>query len=317
MLVEFKKLLALEHMLWEFAMLWQELANHEFQVNLKGVAYTIRIGSFGTTREELVLLAGGLHSDERESFIQRGEARPTLDVVFDWNSPHYLSDDKLEGNLKALRPRAHAALSCFLRTWMQTEKTYHNASSEDEMFEIIRRIPRISLAEFQSDLIYRAHTPTGVVFNWLAEGASVTYTTIPDVVKREIDLKLQSGLSQVDEQLVNAWLNYYDEDFPTSLLNAAFTCEILAKSYLSKQLDQNGIGAESIEEFVRWMPMLDMFKVVLPMYFRESEDRGFLGGCVKIIQDRNEIAHGKKTQVSRDEAWYALSRTERLAKLLC
>jgi hypothetical protein len=49
MLVEFKKLLALQHMRWEFSMLYRELANHEFQVNLKGMAYKIRIGSFGTT----------------------------------------------------------------------------------------------------------------------------------------------------------------------------------------------------------------------------------------------------------------------------
>lgn len=99
-------------------------------------------------------------------------------------------------------------------------------------------------------------------------------------------------------------------------MSAAFACEILMKSYLSQQLNQNAIGAKATEEFVRWLPMRDMFRVVLPLYFKENEHRGLLGGCVKIIDDRNDIAHGAKERVSREEAWYALSLTEKLAKLL-
>ena len=56
--------------------------------------------------------------------------------------------------------------------------------------------------------------------------------------------------------------------------------------------------------------ILDPCFVMLPGH------RGLLGSCVKIIQDRKDIAHDKKTHVSRDEAWYALSRTEKLVKLL-
>jgi hypothetical protein len=316
MLIEFKKLLGLQYVPWEFLILSIQLASHEFQVNLKGVTYTIRMGSFGTTREELVILAGGVHSDEREYFIQSGQARPTLDIVFEWDPVYYPSDSKLEGNLKALRPQAHAALNCFLRTWMQTEKNRLSAISEDEMFAIIRRIPRISLSEFQTDLFYRAHTPTGLVFNWLGEGVTTMCTVIPDTVKKEIDLNAQSGLNQVDEQLLNAWLNYYDENFSASLLNAAFACEILTKNFLSNRLNHNGIGPERTEQFVRWLPMPEMFTVVLPSYFKQIRDRSLLGNCVKIVKDRNDIAHGKKAHVSRDEASYALSRSEELVKLL-
>lgn len=62
--------------------------------------------------------------------------------------------------------------------------------------------------------------------------------------------------------------------------------------------------------------MPDMFRAVLPSYFKQRQHCGLLGGCVKIFQDRNKIAHGIKKHVSRDEAWYAISRTEKLVKLL-
>jgi hypothetical protein len=199
---------------------------------------------------------------------------------------------------------------------MQTEKKRYHPISKDEMFGIIRRIPRISLTEFQYYLFYRAQTGAGLRSGFIGEGSITMSAPISDSVRKEITDRLKFKSSQFDELLLDAWLNYYDEDFSNSLLSAAFACEILTKSYLSERLNQNGIGSEATEEFVRWLRMPDMFRVVLPLYFKETEHRGLLGGCVRIIDDRNDIAHGKKERVSREEAWYALSRTENLAELL-
>lgn len=232
MLIEFKKAFGITSVPMEFQILSTQLVTHEFPVKSNGVVYTIRLGSFGTTREERITLAGFLHSDERESFLKSKFELPTLDVVFDWNISDNLSAHTFEGKLKALRPLAHAALVCFTRAWMQTEKNRYGVISEDEMFAIINRIPRINLSDFQNLLFYRAHTATGRRIGFLGEGSLITSTPIPNSVRKEIVGKLRLGLSLFDEQLMNAWLNYYDEDFSTSLLNAAFACEILTKNFL-------------------------------------------------------------------------------------
>jgi hypothetical protein len=262
------------------------------------------------------MLAGFLHSDERNSFLERPFEFPTLDVVIDSNLSENLPIRRLEGKLKALRPPAHAALERFIRSWMQTEKNHHRLISENEMFAIIRRIPRVSLTEFQNGLFYRAHTTAGLRVGFIGESSITTYSPTSDRVRKEIIHRLKSKSSQFDEQLLDAWLNYYDEHFSNSLLSAAFACEILTKSFLSDQLNQDGISSKRTQQFVRWLSMRDVFSVVLPSYFKQRGHRGLLGGCVKIIDDRNDIAHGKKEHVRREEAWYALSRTEKLAKLL-
>jgi hypothetical protein len=312
LLIEFKKAFGITTVPVEFMALSTQLGSNEFPVTLDEVLYTIRMGSLGTTKEEQIMLARFLHGDERsDSFMPL-----TLDVVFDWNLSDNLSADRLEGQLKALRPSVHAALERFIRSWMQTEKNRHGPISEDEMFAIIRRIPRISLAEFQYDLFYLAHTAAGLRSGFIGEGQSIMCSPVSDSVREEIIGRVESKSSQFDEKLLDAWLNYYDEDFSNSLLSAAFACEILTKSFLSDRLNQNGIGARTTEEFVRWLPMPYMFRVVLPLYFKQTEHRGLLGGCVKIIDDRNDIAHDAKECVSREEAWYALSLTEKLARLL-
>lgn len=316
LLVEFKKLFGFPSVQVEFLVLSTQLGSNEFQVKSDAALYTIRIGSFGTTKEERVLLAGALHSDERDSFLEGPFKPSTLDIVFECDLSDNLPIPKLEDELKALRPLAHAALESFIRSWMQTEKNRHGLISEKEMFAIIRRIPRISLTEFQNGLFYRAHTATGLKSGFIGESSITMTSPISDSARKEIIDRVESKSSQFDERLLDAWLNYYDEDFSNSLLSAAFACEILTKSHLSNRLNQNGIGSKAAEEFVRWLPMRDMFRVVLPLYFKETEDRGLLGGCVKIIDDRNDIAHGTKEHVRREEAWYALSLTEKLAKLL-
>jgi hypothetical protein len=316
LLIEFKKAFGITSVPVEFLVLATQLASHEFPVKSHGVLYTIRLGSFGGTREEHTMLGGFLHSDERNSFFEHPFKLSTLDVVFDWNLSDSLSIRALEGKLRALRSRAHAALENLIRSWMQTEKNRHRLISEDEMFAILRRIPRISLTEFQNGLFYRAHTAAGPRAGFIGEGSIITSTPMSDSVRKEIIHRLELKPSQFDEQLLDAWLNYYDEDFSNSLLKAAFACEILTKSFLCDQLNQSGISSKTTKEFVRWLPMRDMFRVVLPLYFKQKGHRGLLGGCVKIFQERNDIAHGIKQHVRREEAWYALSRTEKLAKLL-
>lgn len=268
----------------------------------------MRIGSFGQSVEERRLLQSSGSYDESWSL-----GIPTLDVVFSSNLNPLAS--RFEGKLKKLRPQAYRALSYFIQAWMQVEKQHlRNGSSEVQTLALVDRIPRISLAEFETYLFYRAHTATGTRVGFLGEGSTIITKPIPAAMKREIEAQAESGPVPSDQQLLEAWLNYYDEDYTTALLNAAFASEIITKNFILRQLTKNGIGRESADRFVRWLPMREALQALLPLYARK-QDHGFFGSCVKIFRDRNDIVHGGKP-VGKKEARYAILRAEKLSRLL-
>jgi hypothetical protein len=309
MIIEFKRLFGLNGVPFKWSLLGAQLSHSTYRAKVDGVEYAIRIGSFGRSVEERRLLERSGSYDESWSL-----GVPTLDVVFR-SKLEDLPTHSLEEKLKQFRPQAYRALACFIQAWMQVEKQRHrDGPSEDETLALIRRIPRISLAEFQTYLFYRTRTATKTRVGLLGEGETIITQRIQAATKRKIKTQIESDRVPSDQQLLEAWLNYYDEDYTTALLNAAFASEIITKHFLVKQLIRSGIRRKSADGFVRWLPMQHAFQALLPLYARK-EDHGFFGGCVKIFRDRNNIVHKGKS-VGKKEARYAILCAEKLSRLL-
>jgi hypothetical protein len=166
--------------------------------------------------------------------------------------------------------------------------------------------------EFKSYLFYVLEAPPKTFVGHISGGGEIRVTKM-------FDIKFQEGLQKtinmelpLDRKLlVRAWEYFFTEDFRSALIYSATVMELVLTGILRKSLASRSVASDSqIDKFLELTSNRLLFTVILGLL--EIGDRALRDGVAYVFELRNRLLHGKRKNVTRDEARAALDITEKI-----
>lgn len=286
-----------------------------FSVSQDGITYTLKKGEFGVTNEERAVLSQFLEREEREEFVERGQSIPTFDVTFERPVPSgkLESKQRFESWLSGQVPSALQAANQVMDASRGSSFEMTGNRSDEILRNIVEFNRRFKYPEFTRYLFYTASSgPHRVGF--IGQGQTYTMQSLSGSEISQIQRRVNAPDKQVGF-LLRAVEDYVDEDYGSSVLNSAVTCELAMHEFIRKRLrETHRVTNSQIDRFLEQTSNRLLLPVVLG--YMTDVDVRLLDRCRALFELRNAIAHGKKQTVKKDEARNSFEDAESLLKTL-
>jgi len=313
----FKKAFGLEFLPADMSIWLLELGKTEYGLTLDRQEVRISTGTFGVNEQEKSLLSLFRHSDERDlRFIHEV---PTIDIslidiqieVRDFVCQKWYEDSIGNQFVEQFIHTAFRAINRFIDSYRDV-KYLTGRRTEGWFKQKTLLIPQMTEREFKTYLFYALEVPPKTFVGSISGGGQIRVTKLSDIKLQE---RLQETVNMelpLDRKLlVRAWEYFFTEDFRSALIYSATVMELVLIRILRKSLATRSAGSDSqIDKFLEQTSNRLLFTVILGLL--GIGDRALRDGVANVFEMRNRLVHGKRKNVTRDEAKTALDTIEEI-----
>jgi hypothetical protein len=299
-----------------------KILGNSFDFELDGSRYRIGQGYLCRTAQERKIVSVFLPPDERHDFIERGNQVPTIDVTFeiDYPTAELLngtpeSIPRFEEFLKTKIPSALKATNWLMEACRMAAHEITSFSSIDMTRDVIHSTRPFKESEFKNYLFYKCSISDRTIVGFIGEGSSHTWSPLTSRDRRSISRYLRKKRNRARIFLLRGIEDYMDEDYPESVLNASYACELASSKFIRKKLQKKGrISDHQIDKFIDDTSRRLLLTVVLS--YMTKIDKDLLDKCKDVFELRNSIAHGQRMSVTKQEALDSLNNAQTLMNLI-
>jgi len=316
----FKKSFGLETIPVDYAFWIMELGDGSFSLSVNDKLIKVKVGRFGITEKEKIILSLFRHSDERD--LRYISEIITLDFILDIDLiiPESINEENPINNEvdRLVEPYIDDAFIAITRLVDSHRISKYNLkrSSEEWKKGMLLLVPKITEREFKTYLFYKLEYQDKVFVGSFSVGQMKTSSSIDNkcIVER-ISETIGDEIPLDRKFIVQAWEYLFLEDYHNSIIYAATVLELTIINSIRKQYLLNNVATTSrIDRFLDNVSNRLLCTVMLGSLGIGDED--LRNKIASIFDIRNGLIHGKRKRVSRTEAEDALNYTEKLLDIL-
>lgn len=319
-ILTFKKSFGLETIPLDYAFWIMELGGGSFSLSVNDKLINIKVGRFGVTENEKIILSLFRHSDERD--LKYIFEIITLDFIMDANLiiPESVNENRISNHEidKLVEPYIDDAFIAITRLVDSHRISKYNLkrSSDEWKKGMLLLAPKIAEREFKTYLFYKLEYQEKVFVGSFSMGQMRTSSSIDNKCIAERISETINDVIPLDRKfIVQAWEYFFLEDYHNSIIYAATVLELTIINTIRKQYLHNNVAtASKIDKFLDNVSNRLLCTVTLGSLGIGDED--LRNKIASIFEIRNGLIHGKRKRVSRNDAKDALNYTEKLLDIL-
>jgi hypothetical protein len=316
----FKKAFGLKVIPSDYALWFLELGPVECNFSIDNSKFIVKVGRFGVTEQEQLIIARFFHADERiPQYIDQVitldiacEVDITLPINLPDDSPQSATIDSIVAPFISNAFKAATRLTDAYRTVKYTIKR----GTEDWETRRLLLIPDITDTEFRTFLFYQLQGPRTTYVGCFSEGRMTTSSSTDNaLITQQMQHVVQGEIPLNYKLIVKAWEYLFQEDYRNAVIYAATVLELtIIKTLRKSLLPKDVASASQIDTFLENTSNRLLCTVMLGLISVGSKDlREKIASTFDI---RNGLVHGKRKTVSRVEAEAVLNDTEALLEQL-
>jgi hypothetical protein len=316
----FKKAFGLKIIPSDYALWLIELGNVECTFSIADKKFTVKIGRFGITEQEKIIISYFFHADKRDP--KHIHEVVTLDITFDIDlevpetqQAEGPRNEKIDSAVAPFIQDAFTAASRFIDA-NRSAKHKVKHGSEDWRKGKALLIPEIRESEFKTYLFYQLQSSGKTFVGCFSEG-QMTISSFTDnaLIEQQMQAVVQDEIPLRSKLIVKAWEYLFQEDFHNSVIYAATVLELTIVGALRKNLISKAVASNSrIDTFLDDVSNRLLCTVMLGLIGISNEE--LREKVASVFDIRNGLVHGKRKKVSRTEAETVLNDTEALLEQL-
>ncbi len=307
------QLLSTDDVLWI-----TELGCDKYKFKLREKYFNISVGKFGINEKEKYALSLFYHADERQ--LANISEIPTIDIAFniDAKIPEDISKRWEEYSIanslvETYISDAFYALKRFIDSYRDTKYLVYRDSSYWEKNEIL--IPKyITELDFNTFLFYNLMRNMKMYIGGFNVGQSRMSMPFDNIQKGKLQKALEKEIPLERNLIIKAWDYYFQEDFRSALIFSAITIELVSSRLIRKYLSEKSVASSSkINKFIDQTSNRLLCTVILGlMGIKDNKWREYISNIFEI---RNELVHGQRKDVSKNDTEKALGKADEVLKI--
>lgn len=316
----FKKAFGLRTLPVDFAQWLIEFGNEEYSFLVNNKAVCVKLGKFGISEQEKVVISRFFHSDERD--LNLISEIITLDTMFSVDLPileQQQKEELTEGEIDHLiRPFINDAFIALSRVFDSHRTAKYNLKhgSEDWKRGMVLIVPEITEAEFKTYLFYQLQFQEKYFVGCFSEGQMrISSSTDNVLIAQEMKNIVGDEIPLNSKLIVLAWEYYFREDYRNSVIYAATVLELLIIKTVRKSYNLKEVASKSqIDKFLDNVSNRLLCTVILGSLNVGSQT--LRDKIASVFDTRNGLIHGKRKKVNKEEAERVIEDTEELLEIL-
>lgn len=310
----FKKAFGIRTIPVDFSFWLMEIGNQSFNFCINKKPVCVKIGNFGTTKEEKIILSGFYHSDERD-LNNIGETLTIdikLSVELPINSHQKISQrNELTNLVEPFIDEAFLALKRIVDAHRTAKYKIKHKSDEWRKGQL-PIIPEITEAEFKTYLFYELNEGEKSFYGCFSNGQVMSSSsTDNELIAKEIENIVGNEIHLSSKLIVLAWEYLFKEDFRNSIIYTATVLELLIIKHIRNYYVAKDVATGSqIDKFLDNVSNRLLCTVTLGSL--GVGDKALRDRVASIFDTRNGLVHGKRKLATKEEAEKAIKDSEDL-----
>jgi hypothetical protein len=311
MKLTFKKAFGFDFMPSDAGFWMLELGKVSYVFAVRETPVTIRVGTFGRTPQEQyaidLFMTTGNRPFDREIMTIDVEL-DVVPVVLDEMLPRASEHGVADAVVSQWVDTAFIAIQKFLETYRDCK--YLKYRGTDRWNKNQTLVPQMTEHEFNTFLFYILEAdPSHTFVGSFSKGRMLMSESNDGDFSSALQGALRERVPLLRQLIQIAWQRFLDEDYAGTVIYAALAIERALTGFLRAELSKVGAGtASQIDKVLEDTSNRLLCTVLL----------GVLGGAdvalreqiVEVFNNRNSLAHGKRSGADRDEASHALNVAE-------